>query len=141
MYFAYQVYDHLIFWFYKKKRVFPGWGIHLFTGKFGQGKTSLMTIEAYKLCVRYPQLHVLTNIELTNFPAHTKIIPLKTAQDILNAPRNTLVLKYGLRNAVFSRAKVAGVEQSSYLVNEHKRTRICVTNKKLHVAQMARIRG
>ena len=51
-----------------------------------------MTIIAYKLCKKYPQLHVLTNLKLKNFPEHTKIIELKTADDILNAPDNTLVL-------------------------------------------------
>ena len=40
-YLNYQIYDHLIYWYYKQKLIFPGWGIHLFTGKFGQGKTSL----------------------------------------------------------------------------------------------------
>ena len=88
----YQVYDHCIYHWYNKKRLFPGWGIHLFTGKFGQGKTSLMTIKAYKLALKYPQLHILTNIQLSNFPDHTKILQLQTADDILNAPENTLVL-------------------------------------------------
>lgn len=88
----YHIFDKLIYNHYEKKLLFPGWGIHLFTGKFGQGKTCLMVIEAYKLCKKYPQLHILTNIKLMNFPEHTKILPLNTAQDILNAPDNTLVL-------------------------------------------------
>ena len=92
LYLYYQIYDHLIFWFYNKKKLFSGWGIHLYTGKFGQGKTSLMTIHAYHLAEKYPQLHILTNINLSNFPEHTAILPLKTADDILNAPENTLVL-------------------------------------------------
>lgn len=92
LFFFYQVYDHLIYWFYGKRKIFPGWGIHLYTGKFGQGKTSLMTIEAFELALKYPQLNILTNIRLSNFPDHTKILPLKTADDILNAPENTLVL-------------------------------------------------
>lgn len=88
----YQIYDRCIYHWYNHKKLFPGWGIHLFTGKFGQGKTSLMTIKAYKLAQKYPQLHILTNIQLTNFPEHTEILPLRTANDILNAPDNTLVL-------------------------------------------------
>lgn len=88
----YHIYDKLIFWYYHKKLLFPGWGIHLFTGKFGQGKTCLMTIKAYKLAKKYPQLHIVTNVKLTNFPAHTKILPLNTAEDILNAPKNSLIL-------------------------------------------------
>lgn len=88
----YLTYDYLTYLYYHKYKIFYGWGIHLYTGKFGQGKTSLMTIRAYQMCAEYPQLHVLTNINLSNFPEHTEIIPLKTADDILNAPDNTLVL-------------------------------------------------
>lgn len=88
----YQIYDHLIYWFYRKKRLFPGWGIHLFTGKFGKGKTSLAVIKAYKLAKKYPQLSILTNLELMNFPDHTKILDLNSPKDIINAPDNTLVL-------------------------------------------------
>lgn len=91
-YIYYHVYDLLNYYFYKHYKEFFGWGIHLFTGKFGQGKTSLMTIKAYQLCKKYPQLHVVTNINLNNFPCHTKILPLETAEDILNAPNNSLIL-------------------------------------------------
>lgn len=88
----YQIYDHLIYWYYRKKKLFDGWGIHLFTGKFGQGKTMLQTIKAYKIAKKYPQVTIVTNYELKNFPKHTKILPLNTAQDILNAPQNSLIL-------------------------------------------------
>ena len=88
----YLFYDFLVYIFYRKNRLFYGWGIHLFTGKFGQGKTSLMVIKAYDLCEKYPQLTVVTNLKLTNFPEHTRILPLNTAHDILNAPKNSLVL-------------------------------------------------
>ena len=91
-YLPYAIYDRLNYRYYDKYLEYPEWGIHLFTGKFGQGKTSLMTITAYKACVKYPQLHVVTNVNLTNFPKHTKILPLRTADDILNAPDNSLVL-------------------------------------------------
>lgn len=90
--FYYYVYDKCLYIYFRKVRLFPGWGIHLYTGKFGQGKTSSMTIKAYKMACKYPQLHILTNINLTNFPSHTAIIRLKSAKDILNAPDNTLVL-------------------------------------------------
>lgn len=85
-------YDLMIYIYYRLYLKFYGWGIHLYTGKFGQGKTSLMTIHAYELCEKYPQLHVVTNLKLTNFPEHTKILPLNTAEDILNAPKNSLIL-------------------------------------------------
>lgn len=88
----YQIYDHLVYYWYNKKSIFYGWGIHLFVGKFGAGKTSLMVIKAFKLCKKYPQLSILTNINLSNFPDHTQILPLKSASDIINAPDNTLIL-------------------------------------------------
>lgn len=92
LYLFYHFFDKLSYKYYNKKDEFKEWGIHLFCGEFGAGKTSLMTLKAYKLAKRYPQLTILTNYNLYNFPSHTNIIPLKTAQDILNAPDNTLVL-------------------------------------------------
>lgn len=92
MFIYYFVYDICTYFYYKKYYVFYGWGVHLFTGKFGQGKSSLATIETYEYCKKYPKLHVLTNLELKNFPVHTKILPLKTSDDILRAPKNTIVL-------------------------------------------------
>ncbi|MCR5728868.1 MAG: AAA family ATPase [Ruminococcus sp.] len=89
---CYVFYDFLCYFFYRKNRLFYGWGIHLFTGRFGAGKTSLMVIKAYELCKKYPQLTVITNLKLTNFPEYTHILPLNTAYDILNAPKNSLIL-------------------------------------------------
>ncbi len=89
---AYLAYDKCCSAYFNWKQLFNGWGIHLFVGKFGAGKTSLMVTKAYHLCLQYPQLNILTNIKLRNFPEYTKILPLNTAQDILNAPKNTLVL-------------------------------------------------
>ena len=88
----YYVYDKVLYNHYRKKYDFNGWGVHLFTGKFGAGKTSYMVAKAYDLAYKYPQLHILTNIKLQNFPEWTEVFPLNTAQDILNAPKNTLVL-------------------------------------------------
>lgn len=88
----YFAYDHFLHFYYKKKIDFNGWGIHLFVGSFGSGKTCYMVNKAYELCLKYPQLSVLTNIKLVNFPKWTNIIPLNSANDILNAPSNTLVL-------------------------------------------------
>lgn len=71
---------------------FYGWGLHLYLGPFGSGKTSTMVAHAYALAKRYPQLSILTNLKLANFPEHTNILPLRCGKDILNAPPNTLVL-------------------------------------------------
>ena len=88
----YHVYDKLQYIRYKEKKTFTGWGIHLFVGRFGAGKTSTMVKLAYDLCRQYKQLTVVTNISLKNFPDWTNIIPLRTVDDILNAPPDTLVL-------------------------------------------------
>ena len=89
---CYTVYDKTLYRHYRKKYDFNGWGVHLFTGRFGAGKTSYMIAKAYDLAFAYPQLNILTNIKLQNFPEWTNVLQLETAQDILNAPENTLVL-------------------------------------------------
>lgn len=77
---------------FKRYRLFEGWGLHLFVGAFGAGKTCTMVYQAYLLAQRYPQLTILTNLKLFNFPLHTDIVQLHSAKDILEAPENTLVL-------------------------------------------------
>lgn len=76
----------------RRWEVFEGWGLHIYLGAFGQGKTCSMVRDAYNLCCRYKDLRVLTNLKLCNFPKHTVIENLTCARDILNAPDNTLVL-------------------------------------------------
>ena len=89
---AYQVHDHLIGAYFNYKNIFQGWGIHLYTGKFGTGKTSTLVQIAYDYCLKYPQLSILSNIKIQNFPEYTKIYHLESATDILNAPPNCLVI-------------------------------------------------
>lgn len=72
--------------------IFEGWGLHLYVGAFGAGKTSTLVHDAYRICKTYPQVSVVANFALYNFPEHTKIYPLRHVDDILNAPANTLVL-------------------------------------------------
>lgn len=71
---------------------FERWGLHLFVGMFGAGKTSTMVYYALQLARQYKQLHILTNIDLYHFPKWTKILRLRCLEDIYNAPENTLVL-------------------------------------------------
>ena len=89
---SYLTYDTLQYIRYKEKKSFRGWGIHLFTGAFGSGKTSTMVTMAYRLCRKYPQLSIVTNVSLAGFPDGTRILPLASVQDILMAPPDTLVL-------------------------------------------------
>lgn len=71
---------------------FNGWGLHVYLGMFGQGKTCSMVYDAYQIACKYEGLTIITNLKLQNFPEHCTILPLKSARDILNAPDNTLVL-------------------------------------------------
>lgn len=71
---------------------FNGWGLHVYVGMFGQGKTCSMVYDAYNIACKYEGLTIITNLQLQNFPDHCTILPLRSAQDILNAPDNTLVL-------------------------------------------------
>ena len=43
---AYVAYDKANALYFNWKQLFQGWGIHLYVGKFGAGKTSLMVTEA-----------------------------------------------------------------------------------------------
>ncbi len=75
--------------------IFEGWGIHIYIGSFGQGKTCSMVRDAYNICSSYHNLNVITNLELRNFPKDTNIIPLQSkggARQIIEAPDNTLVV-------------------------------------------------
>lgn len=83
-----------IYFYIKEKRwkIFEGWGLHVYVGRFGSGKTATMVHDAYSLAKQYPQLTIVSNLQLMNFPEHTQILPLRTMQDIINAPDNTLVL-------------------------------------------------
>ncbi len=42
---AYVAYDKATALYFNWSQIFNGWGIHLFVGKFGAGKTSLMVAE------------------------------------------------------------------------------------------------
>ena len=84
--------DRYYYYKFKGWTIFEGWGLHLYVGVFGAGKTCTMVNDAYKLARQFPQLTILSNFKLLNFPPSTRILPLRTAKDILNAPENTLVL-------------------------------------------------
>ena len=92
LFLMYIVYDFLVYKSYNQDKLYYGWGIHLFTGKFGAGKTSFAVINAYHECKKYPQITLLTNLCVSNFPKHTNILKLNNIDDILNAPDDTIVL-------------------------------------------------
>lgn len=92
-----------LFWFYFfkdfKKYVrekgwtrFNYWGLHLFLGRFGGGKTISAVRRCYNICKVHRDVTVLTNLTLTNFPKDTKIIKLVNSEQILDLPDKSIVL-------------------------------------------------
>lgn len=71
---------------------FKGFGLHIYVGLFGKGKTISMVEKALAIAKAYPQVTILTNIKLFNFPEHTNIIPLTNFQQIIDSPGDTLIL-------------------------------------------------
>lgn len=91
------------FWYYffkdlvkfikeKAWRNFNGWGLHLFQGKFGAGKTISAVRYVYNMCCRYRNVTVLTNLTLMGFPKDTKIIKLVNSEQIRELPDKSIVL-------------------------------------------------
>lgn len=75
-----------------KDKGYKGYGLHMYVGLFGGGKTSSMIRDAYEIALTYPEVTILTNMEIYNFPEHTNIEKLIDFQQIVNAKNNTLVL-------------------------------------------------
>lgn len=71
---------------------FQMWGVHIYLGKFGQGKTCSMVRDAYNLCCRYEDITILTNLHLLGFPEGVTIKQLHSVQDIIDSPDNCIVL-------------------------------------------------
>ena len=67
---------------------FNYWGLHLFLGKFGGGKTISAVRRCYNICKTHKGVTVLTNLTLTCFPEDTKIIKLVNSAQILELPDN-----------------------------------------------------
>lgn len=91
------------FWFYvfkdlgryiidKKWRDFNYWGLHLFLGRFGGGKTISMVRRAYWACKSHKGVTVLTNMSLSGFPEDTNIVKLKNIFQVLDLPDKSIVL-------------------------------------------------
>ena len=63
---------------------FNYWGLHLFLGRFGGGKTISMVRRAYNVCRTHKGITVLTNLTLEGFPQDPNIIDLKNYFQILD---------------------------------------------------------
>lgn len=77
---------------YREWELFTGFGLHIWVGLFGKGKTISMVQYAYGLAKRYPKLNIYTNINLYGFPNPERIQPLVSYMDIVNAPGDSIFL-------------------------------------------------
>ena len=91
-FFCYIVYDKISYWYFNKQQLFNGWGIHLLTGRFGASKTISVVNLVHEAALMYPDITIITNIELKNFPPWVRIKHLDTIDDILNAPANSIII-------------------------------------------------
>lgn len=71
---------------------FNYWGLHLFIGKFGGGKTISAVRRAYNICKSHKGVTVLTNLTLYGFPEDTRIIKLVNSSQILELSDKSIVL-------------------------------------------------
>lgn len=71
---------------------FDGFGLHIYVGMFGSGKTISMVEKAYRIAKAFPQVKILTNMKLVGFPEHTEIVQLKNYKQIIEMPGDTLIL-------------------------------------------------
>lgn len=76
----------------KEWEIFQMFGLYIYIGMFGTGKTISMVERAYHLANKYSKIKILTNFNLTNFPQHTEIIKLTNFQQIIDIEGDTLIL-------------------------------------------------
>lgn len=88
----YVIWDLILYIKNKEWRKFKGYGLHIYIGLFGAGKTTAMVRDAYNLAHRYKDMNILTNLKLRNFPEHTKITKLVHYKQIVDCEANTLIL-------------------------------------------------
>ncbi|WP_417202841.1 zonular occludens toxin domain-containing protein [Acetoanaerobium sticklandii] len=75
---------------YKQWLLFDGFGLHIFVGLFGKGKTISMVQLAYSYACRYPHLNIYTNIDLKDFPNPERITRLVNYNQIIDSPPDSL---------------------------------------------------
>lgn len=88
----YKIYDIYDYFYNKRYKEFTGFGLHIYCGMFGSGKTLSLVRRAYSLAKRYPDLTIYTNIQLFNFPNPQRIYKLENYRQMITAPPNTLFI-------------------------------------------------
>ncbi len=101
---VWRVYDIYLYYRERQWEIFDGFGLHIYVGLFGSGKTSSMVRDAYQIAKQFPQVTILTNMKLLNFPKHTRILKLDHYKQIIEAPANTLILLDEISSIFNSRA-------------------------------------
>lgn len=100
-------------------RDFNYWGLHLFLGKFGGGKTISAVRRCYNICKTHRNVTVLTNLTLTNFPEDTKLIHLEDINQVLDLPDKSIVLIDEIGSIFNSRDYGANKESVPKIVFQH----------------------
>lgn len=90
---------------------FNYWGLHLFLGSFGGGKTISAVRRVYEICKRHQGVTVLTNLNLLGFPKDTTIIKLVNSRQILDLPDKSIVLIDEI-GSIFNSRDFAGSKKS-----------------------------
>ena len=91
-YLIFRIKDIIKYYKNKEWENFVMFGLFIYLGKFGTGKTCSMVDRAYHLAKKYKHLKILTNFNLYNFPEHTEIIPLTNFNQIVDISGDTLIL-------------------------------------------------
>lgn len=71
---------------------FSGWGLHIYVGKFGSGKTCSMVRDAYNLACKYKGLHIVTNLRACLVSRRAQIAQRIFRQTTANFRRNTVCI-------------------------------------------------
>jgi hypothetical protein len=91
-YFGYYTIKDIIAYIREKKwKVWNGWGLNIYVGLFGKGKTLSAVNKVYHIKKRFPYVHILTNVPLL-FLDPTEYEMLENYKQIIDAPNNTVIL-------------------------------------------------
>lgn len=90
---------------------FNYWGLHLYLGIFGGGKTISAVRRVYEICRRHKGVTVLSNLNLFGFPKDTTIIKLVNSKQILDLPDKSIVLIDEI-GSIFNSRDFAGSKKS-----------------------------
>lgn len=86
----YTVRDIWDFFLYKKWRIWNGYGLNIYIGLFGHGKTLSAVHEIYRVAKRYPYVHILTNVPLPALDQE-RVEMLTSYKQIVDCQENTLI--------------------------------------------------